>query len=949
MNYLQWNNGIGRVFFNEEKAEKEVHLFVTKHDVVKAGKEQGIDGSDESIFLDYIKAIRRGLPGQPYSSNILEHSIYAYRKWQKRPIKIDGMPVEYPLYINYLALFVLPLTEINEPDLRADAYYPRIKSFLRKYNLPSMPTQNKHSNWNMLWNDLFNWSFEEKNTELGYFELHPFKKNERWVYVGIPLSQSIFPIHAVRQLPKFFEASGLVPGDEVDGSVLRKLLLMNGERHLGLPNRVLNAIRDSKNELGQSIISLVKRNYQGWTGITDQYDSDTETIRKGNTIAQLRLCIEGDRARGYRTYYRLFTKLDFPEDLTFMYDGREYRCHQFGQGWSKPLSLPFREGVELQDDLNKWRAKFPDKDIRLLIEGKNFHLSGWVEVPNLVASKMLLLAKEGQSVSVEEWGDCFSKGDFKKLSPVGIPRGYVLYEICDPPISHPDIPALQFKPDRQVIISGGIKTGVRTWLNDGLPDVELENGSGNETTYLIYENSDEKVYLKRKCIDQPVWALPADIRINKGFYVKVEGIAAKGEQLKNYITDSQGKVEELDEETLPARDKFGQVIKRGTDLPFAIGSRLLVADERSLWLKQERYTRDFRPENTLGEFTQTSSNEFHSYNELPLTFLTVKGESNVKDYFEAFEWVYQKRFSPDEIESHSIGLSRLKRWSLNYLDYMGFLDYEYSTKRIVVNPPQFLLIPARSGRKVLLVGGRTPEFTYKIKEMATKEGLYFNVEPQDSSLSPFLLPATVTLTGFSKNSGNEIESKLRKVAEICSISFDPTKLPQFRLAEFSGNIDDYSSQSIPDERFDDSGWPSRVFDPDSLQFTPINSENIDRSYSLVEYRLTEYTFKHRLWNNGVPYAINKNWGRYMILKYYRKDIIFNDRGKNIVAIPAALPLPRLISEAMTLFSGKAPKRLFLEIGGVKTWFNIYENIPPVFAYNYFMKVGQKQKEITISL
>ena len=87
----------------------------------------------------------------------------------------------------------------------------------------------------------------------------------------------------------------------------------------------------------------------------------------------------------------------------------------------------------------------------------------------------------------------------------------------------------------------------------------------------------------------------------------------------------------------------------------------------------------------------------------------------------------------------------------------------------------------------------------------------------------------------------------------------------------------------------------------------------------------------------------------MILNHYRKEVIFNDRKKNIVAIPATLPLPRLISEAMTLFSGKAPMRKFIEIEGVRTWFIIYENLPHVMVYNTFLKVGQKMKETLIAL
>ena len=948
MNYLEWNNAIGKWFFNEEKAEQEVYLFISKNDIVRIGKENGIEAQDDNIFIDFIDGIRQGIPGRSSYGNILEHALYAYNKWKENPISIDDVQVEYPLYIGYLALFVLPLTESVQTDLRADAYYPRLRSFLNKFDLPSMPAQNEYNNWNPLWDDLFDWSFEKKNTELGYFEVHPFR-NERWVYVGKPLSQSIFSIHSIRQLPQFYETCGLVPGEEIDDTTFRKLLLANGERHLRLTKKVLNAIGDSENELGYSVINIVKKNYQEWTGITDQYDSETDTIKKGNTIAQLRLCMEGDEARGYKVYFRLYTKLDFPEDLIFVHNDQEYKCQQFGKGWSKPLFLSFNEGMELSDNLNKWKSKFTEKDVRLLIEGKNFHLSGWVEVTYMVTSRMLLLAKEELSASIEEWGDFFKNGDFKKIPAAGIPKGHVLYYICNPPIGHPDIPVLQFKTDKRILICGGLKTGVRTWLKDLLPDIELENGCGTETVYLAYEDSYEKIPLERMNIDQPVWTLPSDIKINKGFNVKVEGAYVKGEQLKNYILDSQGKLEILDEKTLPVRNQFGQVVDSEENNTYVIGRNLLAEYERKFWLRQALYTHYFRPQTTKGQYMTSAENVLKEYNDLLVCFLTVKRESSARDYFEAFESVYQKIFKPEEIESHPIDLPRLKRWSLNYLDYIGVLDYEYSTKKIVVNPPQFLLIPTQSGRKVLLIGGRTLELVQKIKAHAEKEGLYFNLEPQDESLSPFILPSTVTITGFDEYDGYNIEKKLKKVAKACSISFDPDKLPQFRLAEFSGNIDEYKSQLIPDERFDDSGWPARVFNVDKLQFIPIDPQEIDKSFSLVEYRLTEYTFKHRFWMNGQPYPINKNWGRFMILNHSKKEVIFNDRDKNIVAIPASLPLPRLISEAMTLFSGKAPKSLFIEIKGIKTWFNIYDNIPPIFASNYFMKVGQTKQELTINL
>ncbi|MFD1188809.1 hypothetical protein, partial [Pontibacter rugosus] len=437
MKYLQWNNAVGKWLFNEDKAEEEVYLFVTRQDIINIGRENGLSLSDEDIFLDFINAVRIGIPGSPRNGNLLENAFYVYNKWIKGVSSIDGIPVEYPLYLVYLILFIIPLTEDENISSRKISYYPPSKRFFAKYNLPVLPNQNEGSNWNLLWQDLEEWSIIKNNTELGFFELHPFS-NSSWIYVGKPLSQCVFSPLDIKALPAFFASSGLVPGEQLDDSTLRYTLLSFGNKHLNLSSRLYNAINDVNNELGQSILSIVRRNYQNWTGNTDFYEFNENKVRKGYTIAPLRLCLEGDKVRGYRTYYRLYTKLDLPEDLIFNYNQKQYKCHEFGNGWSKHLLLPFIEGFEIQDELNKWQGRFIDKDIRLLIDGRNFHMSGWVEVPYMVASKMLIMAKDEQSASIETWGNCFPEGNFVKIPFLGI-KGHVLYEITNPPVSHPEI------------------------------------------------------------------------------------------------------------------------------------------------------------------------------------------------------------------------------------------------------------------------------------------------------------------------------------------------------------------------------------------------------------------------------------------------------------------------------------------------------------------------------
>lgn len=947
MKYLEWNNAIGEFYFNSQKAEKDVNLFISIEDIIKIGREKGLSKKDKKIFKNFIKSIRRGIPGKPLQSNLLELALYAHQKWKGNPYRIDGVVIGYPLYIGYLVIFILPLTQSHGISGRSDAYYPKIDRFLEKYQLPKMPKQNGDFNWNILWEDLQHWTQNVKNTKLGNFELHPFQ-NEAWVYVGKPLSQSIFPPSAIELLPRFFQYCGLVPNENISHNYITQILLGNGKQFLKLSNKVLNSIRNEENEVGHSIINLVYKNYQDWTGNTDFYDGVNDATNKGITIGQLRLCIEGNKFKGYQTYFRLYTELDYPDDLNFKHKGANYPCKQFGKGWSKHLFLNFEEDLIVEDKLNKWIAKFAEKDVRILIEGRNFHLSGWVEVSNMVYSKMLLLVKSKLSISIEDWGKNFSEGNFIKLNAQGIPEGYSLYEIKQPPLGHPTIPSLQFKSEKRIEIVDGLKIETRTWLIDILPEVVLVNGDGSEKIYLIYEEDESvKYYLDKKNEDQPIWKLPQDIELNVPFLLKVNGLDLKEDNLKNLIVDSVGKTYLLKDSSLPGRDKFGQIIQKEKSLSFVIGSRLSTSNERPFYLKQLSYEQYFKPPNNILHKID-KGNESIFTNSLT-NYLIVKREISAKEFFDVFQTLYQSSFDTKAIENHQLPLSLLKRWSINYLDYMGILDYEYSTKKILVNPPQFLFIPTPSGRKVILIGGRTEELVDKIKCEAENEDLTFACTPQDSSLQLFLLPPTITLYGNDTNDNKNIERKIARIAESNFIKFDINKYTQVRLADFSGNINEYMNQIKPDQNFIDSGWPSRIFDSENFLFKPTEITNIDKNCALVEYRLTEYNFKHRLWKDRIPYDVNKNWGRFIYLNYIKKQVFYNDRKKQMVAIPSSLPLPRLLSKALVLYSGKAPARMRLNLDGNFKWYNIYTNIPHIAAFNTCLKVGQKLQEKSFNL
>ena len=113
-------------------------------------------------------------------------------------------------------------------------------------------------------------------------------------------------------------------------------------------------------------------------------------------------------------------------------------------------------------------------------------------------------------------------------------------------------------------------------------------------------------------------------------------------------------------------------------------------------------------------------------------------------------------------------------------------------------------------------------------------------------------------------------------------------------------------------------------------------KNFDKSFSLLEYKLNEYTYQHKLWKDNKCYIVDLNWGRFIALKHFKKDVILFDSKRNKVAVPIELPLPRLLAETIMLLSGLAPNFRIIE----EKKYRIYENIPSIFTQNLFSRLGQ---------
>jgi len=947
MTYLEWNNIISAYFFNSANAGKEIHLYLTKNDIISLGKPSFSVETDEEIWLNYITSIKRGLPGS--SGNIISKAKFAHSKNKLVGLKkadgtfatIDNVAVLYPPYVSYLTFIVLPLIEdVDNNNIRANNYYGRLNTFLQKNNINENigTTDFRDNEINYLWEDLANWANVKNNGDLGIFIVIPFL-NVNWVYVGKVFSQCVLPPKFLNRLPRLFESIGLVPDTFYDDKFLQEKI-KNSRTNL-IPNSTLDHLKKD-DELSNSIIQTIQREYKKWSGETHEEIEEGTTTRKQRnyTVAPLFLQFKvNTNEEDIAFSYRMYSSNDYPEDLKF----GEYENLYEINGWSKTLPLDFKEGLELKDNFNKWIVKFPYRDVRLFLSAGTFQLSNdfWIETNFLSKTeRMYLLCKKDKQELIKNWGKTFGNGNFKQEDFDGLPETYSLFWFCNPTQGLSDISILTLYTEKRIELVGGLKVNFRTYINEFLPEVEVTNSDGNENLYLQYKDSDEKILLSKKTSINNRWLLPEKTAINTDFYIKVEDETISGNSLAYNLVSSDNTAIKVDYSKLLQRDSFGRKVAAEV-VQFCLGSNIINPNKSS-----QRYFSTYGSlfiptiqDTQTNISTETLIN--HNRNKL-CNFLSLKSELTTEDFFKAFEFFYLNEFPEHQLNTN-YNLTKLKRVSLNFYDYIGILDYDYETKKIVLNPPQFIFIPTEKGRKVLLIGARDTALIEKIISRAPKNKLQVEITKQFSSNERLLLPDIITIKSFHQENDSYGENNIKAFANELNIKFTTDYFPQVAMQDFSATIVDYEN-TLQETNENDYDWARYIFNPETLDFDKNESPTFEKSFSLVRYKLNEYTYEYKLWKNNKCYKVDMNWGRFIALKHFQKEVILFDNIRNKVAIPISTPLPRLLSEAIMLLSGKAPD--FKLIYDIK--YRVYENVVGIFSQNLFrLKLGQKAINTTL--
>jgi len=930
MRYFEWNDIVSEYFFNPSNAGKDVYLYLTKNDIIGLARHCFEQSSDEEIWNDFVNKVRFGFSGG--NGNVIAKARNAYEKRNLQSVVINEVKYEikYPPYITYLVFLVLPLIEINhDQGQRTNNYYSRLNYFLEinKINQKIGTVDFGSNQINLLWEHLEHWANVKNNGDLGLFNVIPFT-NANWVYVGKVFSQCVLPPKFLNRLPKLFESLGLVPNTFYEDGFL-KYKIKNSRTDL-IPKSTLDHLK-KEDELSNSIIQTIQRQYKKWTGETHEEIEEGTTLRqrRNYTVAPLFLQFKvNTNDEEIKFSYRMYSSNDYPEDLKFVEHENLYEIN----GWSKTLPIEFKENLELKDNFNKWIAKFSNRDVRLFISAGTFQLSNdyWIETGILSKTeRMYLLCKNEKQEIIKEWGSTFVNGDFKQEDFEGLPENYSLFWFRNPTQGLSEISLLTLYTEKRIELIGGLKVNFRTYVNDYLPEVEIVNADGNEKVYLQYKETHEKIFLSKKQSINNRWLLPEKTAIDTDFYIKVENENFSGNELAYNLVSSDNTANQVDDSKLPKRDSFGRNITTDVE-QYCLGSNIINPNTQ----RQVPYTHLFRSINT-DTTTQITTAIFNSHcgNKL-CDFLSLKSVLTTEEFFRAFEFYYSKGFSEQRVSSN-FNLAKLKRASLNFYDFIGIIDYDYETKSIVLNPPQMVFIPTTQGRKVLLIGARDSVLIETIIQNAPKHNLQVEITKQFSSNERLLLPDVITIKAFQQPADNYGEKNLKAFADELQIKFIENSLPQVAFLNFSANITEYENILQPTDE-NDYDWARFTFNTETLKFEKSENATFDKSFSLLEYKLNEYTYRHKLWKDSKCYQVDMNWGRFIALKHFKKDVILFDSIQNKVAIPIELPLPRLLAESIMLLSGLAPD--FRVIEGKK--YRIYENIPSIFTSNLFSRLGQ---------
>jgi hypothetical protein len=287
-----------------------------------------------------------------------------------------------------------------------------------------------------------------------------------------------------------------------------------------------------------------------------------------------------------------------------------------------------------------------------------------------------------------------------------------------------------------------------------------------------------------------------------------------------------------------------------------------------------------------------------------------------------------------ESQEEPTGYSRSR--SLRMLDSLGHVDVQFdlSGGRLFVARASLVRLPIVGRSKAVLCGARGPQTVADLKQASAAVNGIIGVDVVAQESGPRFVPDQVTVTAESPVS-------LSNLATALGILYvDPP--PGLGILEFSASLQEYLD-SCRWSASSELNWPRKDFDPAYLQFRWRYTSKAGARLSRYEDPIRQVPL-YRLWQSDVNAQVDLNWGRYAILQSDRVPVLLYNPDKYLLGIPASASLPRLLSRALVLCSGKESRQVVSvspKADTARHWtYDVYSQISHALARVLAQKLGQ---------
>lgn len=331
-----------------------------------------------------------------------------------------------------------------------------------------------------------------------------------------------------------------------------------------------------------------------------------------------------------------------------------------------------------------------------------------------------------------------------------------------------------------------------------------------------------------------------------------------------------------------------------------------------------------------------------------LYVISAKKEMSWSSFKEAFNYLYQLH-SINNDEQENLNSYRLS--TVRAFDSLGHCEFSFAetNSKVYVAPPVLVRLPCAGFPQAILAGARTPNIIDKLTCVCESVGQHVTIEVTEQENKLALVPKRVAVQA-------EDVLNLQDIASQLGINFAETP-SAWSILNFTASLEEYLANcTCSDEA--ELNWESETFNPVLLRFISFASENEESKIHLRKYQHPyRNNYIYYLWQEEKNTLIDRDWGRYAVLKENKINVLFYDRHKFIMAVPLGAQLPGLFERALTLCSGYVAKLEKLSLHNFKanssdpipreitenlafTSFKIFRDVPPQIAEMTAAKLGQ---------